>query len=174
MLVGITQRNMTDPPETLNTAEETLGKAISEVRLLSKSLNKEWLQKFELIENLHIEVMRINSAQGLQVSFSHPENLFLSPDEQIILFRILQEALQNALKHSQAQNIEINITDDTPELFIKIIDDGKGFNQATEISAGLGLKNMKHRTQLLGGIIEWGKVGNTGTSVIIKLPYKEN
>src|SRR6266513_5304855 len=52
MLLGITQRNFSNAPETLTIAEETLGKAITELRSLSKSIDKEWLEQFDLIDNL--------------------------------------------------------------------------------------------------------------------------
>ena len=58
MLLGITHRNMTDTPETLTIAEETLGKAINELRSLSKSIDKEWLEQFSLIDNLTTEIKR--------------------------------------------------------------------------------------------------------------------
>ena len=53
MLLGITQRNLENVPDTLLDADNSLGTAISEIRLLSKSLSKDWLQKFDLIYNLH-------------------------------------------------------------------------------------------------------------------------
>ncbi len=69
MLLGITQRNMPNTPDTLMTAEETLGKAINELRSLSKSLTKEWLEQFKLIENLQPEVARINSANEIHIFY---------------------------------------------------------------------------------------------------------
>jgi signal transduction histidine kinase len=173
MLLGVLQRTMKEVPETLNIAEETLGKAIGEVRSLSKSLDKEWLQQFNLIENLQTEVHRINAAKGLQIHFTHCENIFLTTDKQLILFRIIQEALQNAIKHSGAENIYIEIINDNDDLIINVIDNGKGFEDIVNPSAGLGLKNMKHRTTLLGGNIEWSSESNKGVTVIINLSFKE-
>ena len=172
MFLGITQRNLPESPETLNIAEETLGKAINELRALSKSLDKDWLEQFDFIQNLQAEAERINEARYLQISFSHPEKLFLKADEQIILFRIVQEAIQNAIKHAQAKNIQINLSK-TPEIVrVDVIDDGIGFNNSLHTD-GLGMRNMKHRTKLLGGSITWNSIGN-GTSVKIELPFKEN
>lgn len=174
MLIGIALRTLNHAPDTLVTAEETLGNAVKEVRSLSKSLDKEWLQQFNLVENLQTEVNRINTSQILKINLNHPENLSLSADKQIILFRIIQEAIQNAIKHSQADNIDINITDEVSQLIIKIIDNGKGFKDSEHQLKGLGLKNMKHRTQLLGGTIDWKPIPENGTSIIIHLPNKNN
>ena len=171
MLLGITQRNLTNTPETLTIAEETLGKAINELRSLSKSLDKEWLEQFNLIDNLTTEINRINAGLILEIHFSHPGELPLKPEEQIILFRIIQEALQNAIKHSEARNIRIEIETQTENILINITDDGKGFEPIS--NDGLGMRNMKHRTKLLGGNITWNTPAN-GSSITIQLPVKEN
>ena len=171
MLLGITQRNMTNAPLTLNIAEETLGKAIHELRSLSKSLDKEWLEQFDLIENLGTEIKRINAGMVLEIHFSHPGKLPLTVEEQIILFRIIQEALQNAIKHSDAKNIFIEIETIDENIIVNITDDGKGFEPT--FNDGLGMRNMKHRTKLLGGNITWD-TPEKGSSVTIQLPLKKN
>ena len=172
MLLGITQRKMETVPDTLIIADETLGKAISEIRSLSKTLNKEWLEQFNFIENLNTEVNRINAANNLQIHFSYPDILIMKPGEQIILFRIVQEAIQNAIKHADPKNIYINIT--SGELLtVMITNDGGGFNHQSS-PEGMGILNMKHRTQLLGGTIEWKTLDKEGVTVVIKLPFKNN
>jgi len=171
MLLGITQRNFSNAPETLTIAEETLGKAITELRSLSKSLDKEWLEQFDLIDNLTTEIKRINAGLVLEIHFSHPGKLSLTVEEQIILFRIIQEALQNAIKHSEAKNIGIEIETKAENIIIVITDDGKGFEPL--YNNGLGMRNMKQRTKLLGGHITWNKPEN-GSSITIQLPLKEN
>lgn len=169
MLLGVTHRNLTNTPDTLTTAEETLGKAINELRSLSKSLTKEWLEQFDLIENLQAEVTRINSANEVHIFLSSPQNLSLQTDKQIILFRIIQEALQNAVKHAKPKNIAISIAEDSAAITATIKDDGKGFDE-TEEQKGIGLMNMKHRTQLLNGSINWQSNKKDGTLVNIILP----
>lgn len=171
MLLAITQRNMTSKPETLTIAEETLGKAINELRSLSKSLDKEWLEQFDLIDNLTTEIKRINAGLILEIHFSHHGKLPLKAEEQIILFRIIQEALQNAIKHSEAKNIRIEVETQVENITVNITDDGKGFELIS--NDGLGMHNMKHRTKLLGGNITWNTSIN-GSSITIQLPVKEN
>lgn len=167
MLLGITQRNPRASPETLTLAEETLGKAITELRALSKSLDKEWLEQFDLIENLTTEINRINAGKMLSIDFSHSGKLPLTSEKQIILFRIIQEGLQNIIKHAQAKNINLEIKTGDLNLSVHIHDDGKGFS---EISGnGLGIRNMKHRAKLLGGTITWSQP-ETGSSVTIEIP----
>lgn len=169
LLIGLTQRSLSEPPDTLMMADETLAKAIQELRSLSKALNKEWLQQFNFIENLEAEINRINMAKNLQIHLFRPASLSLAPDKQTILFRIVQEVLQNSIKHARAKNIEIKIKEDTGLLTIYIADDGTGFDDAA-VKQSVGILNIKKRTYLLGGTVEWHSSITSGTSVTIQLP----
>lgn len=173
-LISVTQMRLPAPLDTLTTAEETLGKTINELRSISRSLDKEWLRQFNFIENLTTEVNRINALQTLHIGLATPENILLPAEEQLILFRIVQEALQNAVKHSQAEHILIDISHSVSSLVVKITDNGRGFKEESLNSTGLGLKNMKQRTQLLGGTIEWTASPGDGSTVILKLPVKKS
>ena len=171
MLLGITERNMEQIPDTLNTANATLGKAIHELRALSKSLTKEWLEQFDFNENLKNEVARIDSSGVIKVHLSSATELPLRRDEQIILFRIVQEALQNTIKHAHAENLSIIISNVEDELRIIIEDDGVGFVEK-EQPAGIGLMNMKHRMRILGGHINWISSQPKGIQVLIRLKFQ--
>lgn len=172
--IAVTQLNLKDPPNTLQVAEETLQHAINEIRYISKLLNKDWLQQFDFIENMQTEINRINALKTLQLNWTHPEQLLLPPEEQLILFRIVQEALQNSVKHADGARIDIEVSHSVSSLIVSITDDGKGFEENTHKNAGLGLKNMSHRTQLLGGTIEWISSAGKGSKVILKLPAKKS
>ncbi|MEO8173828.1 MAG: ATP-binding protein [Sediminibacterium sp.] len=169
LLIGISQRSLAESPDTLRMADETLGKAIQEIRSLSKVLNREWLQQFNFIENLENEINRINAAKSLEIQLFRPADLSLKAGEQIILFRIVQEILQNSIKHAQAKNIEIDIKEDNESLHINISDDGIGFDETT-ILKSVGILNIKHRTHLLGGTVQWKPSAANGTCVNIQLP----
>lgn len=171
LLIGVAQRSIPDPPDTLTTADETLAKAIQELRSLSKSLNKEWLGQFNFIQNIEAEINRINSARSLHIYLSAPDSLSLEPDEQIILFRIVQEVLQNAIKHAGAKNMYIKIKEETALLSISITDDGAGFEER-ELVKGVGIINIRHRTHLLGGTVQWQSAMSKGTVVLIQIPVK--
>jgi signal transduction histidine kinase len=169
LLIGLTQRALTEPPDTLTMADETLATAIQELRSLSKSLNREWLEQFNFIENLEAEIARINAARIIQIHIARPDMLPLRPNQQIILFRIVQEILQNAIKHSNAKNIDIRIREDGLLLSISVSDDGSGFDEATVLKS-VGILNIKHRSRLLGGTAQWQSAAGSGTRVTIQLP----
>lgn len=170
LLLGITERNLADPPETLITAQDTLGKAVQHLRALSKSLNTEWLNQFNVIENLYAETRRINAANNVQLRIeSNVTNIWLRPEQQIMLFRIIQEAIQNGLNHAAAKVVNITINASEKNLHIAIQDDGKGFDIEQQ-SPGVGIMNMRHRVILLKGSIGWKSVLGEGTNIEIELP----
>jgi signal transduction histidine kinase len=90
----------------------------------------------------------------------------------MVIFRIVQETLNNILKHSKAQNIiaDINYEPDNYKLFIS--DDGTGFDMLTLEAGktGIGLKNMESRAALIGAAFSIKSAGNQGTTVAIHLP----
>jgi len=172
MLLGITERSLSSVPDPLRTAQETLGKAIGELRSLSKTLNKEWLHQFNLIQNLETEIERVNSAHVLKLELhANVKQLPLSPEGQVMLFRIIQEALHNGIKHATAKSIRISI-ELSNAIKVSIADDGSGIQNSNGEFQGVGIMNMKHRTTLLGGTIEWHSDKNSGTEVRIELPVQ--
>lgn len=174
LLLNIGTMELQNVPDAITTAEQTVSKAIQDLRSLSKSLNKEWLHQFNLIENLEAEKERINTTRNIQLTLdSEYHKLPLEPEAQVMLFRVVQEALQNSIRHASPQHISIEIknTDNYFELNIK--DDGKGFNIESVKKESLGLRNMEHRVQLLGGNISWQTEADKGTLITIKIPVKE-
>jgi len=172
MLLGTAERSLIYVPDPLKTAQETLAKAIGELRALSRSLNREWLHQFNLIENLENEVARANSAHIVQIQLhSSVKSLPLAPEAQVMLFRIIQEAMNNCIKHANATHVGINI--ELSELIsVTIIDDGTGFQVGKHGQRGVGILNMQHRTSLLKGSIAWKTGESGGTEITITLPIQ--
>ena len=171
MLIGLTERELQNPPDTLLTANATLGQAINEIRSLAKSLDKEWLERFSFAENIQTLIERINAGQKVEVEYVQNIELPLRSDEQIILFRIVQEAIQNAVKHAYPTHMRIAVGQEGKKYFITVSDDGRGFDTAT-VTHSMGLANMQHRTKLLMGTILFNSIPGTGTTVSIRLPVK--
>ena len=103
---------------------------------------------------------------------SLPEDLFLESEKQIILFRIIQEAMQNALKHANPQQIGIRLWIENSLLFATISDDGTGLPDFNK--EGQGFTNMKQRTASLLGTISWIPANPKGCLVSIKIPVNTN
>jgi len=172
MLVAVVQRTVPAPNETLDVIEETLARAIADLRALSKSLNREWLQKFSLIENLTAEANRVNATNSLTMTLNHADEIDLPAEHQLVLFRIVQESFQNALKHAEPTRIDIDVRQQDGMLEVQIKDDGKGFDTSDLSTQGVGMLNIKNRSQLLGGRAQWTSFA-TGTSVVIQIPTQQ-
>jgi len=140
------------------------------LRSLSKSLDKDWLEQFDFIQNLKTQINRINAGNEINASLNGDEALDLPSAERIILFRIVQEAIQNAVKHGNCKNISISIKKSIEEAIeIVVRDDGKGFN-ADSIGKGMGLSNMQRRASILNGFTSYESAEGKGTTVLITIP----
>jgi signal transduction histidine kinase len=169
ILLGLTERAMEKPPATLLTANATICQAIGELRSLSKSLDKDWLQRFSFADNLQAEINRINTSEALCAELTNDIQIELNSEEQIILFRIVQEAIQNSIKHGNPTRVSISLTKKEKGTLIIVKDNGHGFD-TSEISNGMGLSNMKQRVDILKGTISWDSIPGEGTCVTIFLP----
>jgi signal transduction histidine kinase len=175
LLLNIGASELEYVPDAFKTAEQTVGKAIQDLRDLSKTLNNEWLNRFNLIENLETEKARINAARKIKVEVSNQYEIMpLQPEAQLMLFRIVQEALQNSIKHAAPENINIIIKNSDGLFELIIQDDGRGFDYTTAKIESIGLRNMEHRTHLLGGKISWQTANHQGTCITIKIPLEES
>ena len=171
ILLVITERSLAEVPQSLGTAITTLSTAIQDLRDLSKALNNEWLQRFNLVDNLMLEAERINVSRTVTVTVeASVKELPLKPEAQVMLFRVIQEALQNGIKHSEASCIGITLDREDPQILISIKDNGKGLVMETAEGNGVGLINMKNRTRLLSGTIDWQSPAGGGTNVLISIP----
>lgn len=168
LLIGVAGRDAATSPESLRMADDTISKAIYELRNLSKSLNTEWLEKFSFIENMDAEAVRINASGDLQVSLSYPMTLNLTSEKQMMLFRMAQEAMQNAIKHGKASQIRINVIEAERGIEMVVDDNGKGFDAGDPKKQGIGMTNIQHRAQLMGGVASWRST-DKGTRLFIQL-----
>lgn len=168
MLMGVTERKLGYVPDTLLTANATLAKAIQELRSLSRSLDREWLEQFDFLENLQSEVTRINSGEIIQASIDCRTAIAMKPEAQIILFRIVQEAMQNAIRHAEPSRLSIAISNGQT-LEVKVMNDGKPLPLSFH---GMGTTNMQQRARLFGGTVHWQSADNQ-TIVTISLPLNQ-
>ena len=173
MLLGITERGLPEVPETLRIAMATVGQAIGELRSFSKSLSPDWLNQFDLLENLRNELDRLSASGQLQGELdTNIAELPMAPQQQVLLFRVLQEAMQNAIKHSEAFVIRISVQSTGDDITLVVKDDGIGFDPNLRETKGIGMMNMLHRVGLLSGTIRWEAGDGSGTKVTIWLPLK--
>ena len=94
----------------------------------------------------------------------------LPADVETALYRIVQEALTNVVKHAQAQHVSIVLTRKQGSVLVMIEDDGRGFDPAKPSAEGLGLQGMRERVELLDGSFQVETAPRTGTTLIVELP----
>ena len=169
MLMGVTEIKLPLVPDTLVTANATLSKAIMEIRSLSRSLDKEWLEGFNFLDNLQSEIDRINAGEKIKASIESTTAITMKAEEQIILFRIVQEAIQNAIRHANPTELNIMIACRNELLEVNVANNG---TPMPENFHGMGTNNMRHRVKLFGGTVHWITVQD-GTIVSICLPLKK-
>jgi signal transduction histidine kinase len=171
LLIGTAERKMPHVGNTLQQADQTLSKTIHELRALSKSLNRQWLEQFNFFENLQDETHRINASGTLTMTVAHSGELTLSKEHQLILFRMVQEAFQNSVKHGAATHIHVKAEQQETKLAITIDDNGKGFDVNDSSKQGFGIFSLKHRVSLIGGAVQW-RSDEKGTRVTIEIPHQ--
>jgi len=155
---------------------QTIETTIQAVRQLAKTLDRGTVRQFGLGESLGLELERIGQTGRYQTHLQVIGQAYdLGDEAEIILFRMAQESLNNALKHARARTLTITV-DYQPTVFVlTIADDGRGFDLVESANrqagaSGSGMRNLHQRAQLLGGACLVSSQPGKGTSVEIKLP----
>ncbi len=136
--------------------DNTLSDTIDQVRLLSHSLNTDHLEKQGLVYAIEKEVDRLSKLKRLKVQWTTDGNEPpFDKGRRIMVFRMMQEVLNNALKHSGAKNIHISMNN-TNGFRLEIKDDGRGFDKEKALAdgKGSGLHNLAKRAKLSGLALE--------------------
>lgn len=157
-------------PEKQQEGKETINQVISEVRALSKNLNLDWVDSLTIEEFIEQQLQKIESTGFCKTSFQHSIELGeLSKDQKLVLIRVIQEVLNNAMKHASPEEIKVKIWKDGETRTIQIKDNGKGFDTSIE-SSGSGMYNLKKRMETIGGDFSiTSSIGN-GTLIHLLLP----
>jgi len=156
----------------INDTKNLVSKAINDLRDLSRSLHGDKIAELGLQESIANELKILQNTGQYQTHFSFTGDPYkLAPQQEIVLFRIVQEAMNNAIKHAKAKNINIAMQYQPGIFNLIITDDGIGFN-ATDLQApetGIGLKSMHNRAALIGGTFTIISTPNNGTIINIEL-----
>lgn len=157
----------------INDTKQLVSKAINDLRDLSSSLNGDKIADLGLRDAIENELKIIfNTGQFATELKITGEYYKLAPQNEMVIFRIVQESLNNAIKHSKAKQITVQIDYNKAFCKIAVVDDGKGFDalQLEATKTGVGLHNMKSRATLIGAHFSIDASINNGTKVFIELP----
>jgi len=173
--INIIRESKLYQPDLLDDLNDNLRKAMSDLRDLSSSLNSERLRNRIIHEAIMDEAERINRTGLIQATVD-VEGIFkdMHPQKKLILYRIVQESLQNCLKHAVATQINIVCQYRSEDMIIQIDDNGIGFDPEAVIATGKGqgLINMRTRVHLTGGNHIIKSVLQKGTQITLTIPYE--
>ncbi|MBC7439874.1 MAG: tetratricopeptide repeat protein [Flavobacterium sp.] len=174
-LDSINASNDTDAVQKRNSLLNELKIIEQDIREISHDLNRE---KLVLINNfvsiVHNLLEEQKALHTSRVNYTIDENINwdkVGNTTKINMFRILQEGLQNINKYANAKEIMVAIKGDDENVYLKIEDDGIGFDVSKK-SKGIGMQNMISRTKESEGIIDINSIKNKGTKITITIPLK--
>jgi len=166
-------------PTRINDTKEMLDETIGSVRRISRDLMPSTLEKFGLAHALKELCERFQTTSQLAIHYhEHGEIKAIEAKRSLMIFRIIQELLNNAIKHAKASSISITIySADTLQIVVE--DDGIGFDfeekhSSKTIEKGLGLFNIDNRARLLGATIEFEKERKKGACITLTVPYEKS
>lgn len=150
-----------------------IGETINELSDLSHSMSSEIILNNGIVKALDYEKSQLEKSGLFNIHFTTTGNqVYLDNNTELVLFRIVQEVLNNIVKHAAASAITMHLHYDEVYLSIEINDNGRGFD-LNKKTPGTGLQNIHKRTLLLNGKLEINSFENTGTEVKIKIPLHE-
>ncbi|OFX26455.1 MAG: hypothetical protein A2041_00505 [Bacteroidetes bacterium GWA2_31_9b] len=157
--------------QTIQKLEETIDEAIQSVQEISNNLSPHILKNFGLKVAIESFLKKITDASLIKFTIGSNFEKRVSENIEIILYRVTVELINNTIKHSNANTIQIKLLQKENNLFLHYTDDGIGFNinETLNKSTGMGLSNIYSRIRSLDGDIVMDSSKNRGLSVKIRI-----
>jgi signal transduction histidine kinase len=174
-MLSIELEQLQDDPSELQKRVQELQKRISEisndVQALSHDLHSSKLEYLGVAVTMKSWCKEFSERQKLEIDFRSDVPSVLPLEVGLSLFRVLQEALNNAMKHSAARRVEVQLREDSGEIHLVISDMGRGFDvEAALQGKGLGLTSMQERVRLVNGTIAIDSKPMGGTTIRVRVP----
>lgn len=157
--------------QKITDAHELTGQVINSIRQMSHTLDTGFVARLGLPEAIkyQLELVQKTGEYTATLDVQGAEQK-TDPQKELILFRMVQESLNNIIKHAKASEIKVVLEYSTEQLSITISDNGAGFEQSAGKSDGIGLQNMHNRAKLIGAELNIQSELNKGTNTTILLP----
>jgi signal transduction histidine kinase len=159
----------------INKAALLLERASSDVRRISHNMMPGILTKLGLDEALEDLVESINDTPDINavLNIENEEEKRLPENSEIMIYRVLQEMVNNTLKYAEASKVILEVNYDEDSLSIQYTDNGKGFDVEEKLkSKSIGLTSIQSRIDFLGGKLNINSKSSRGTSYFITIPVK--
>ena len=160
--------------QKVSESKQLLTKAIKDLRNLAHSLHSDHIVDIGLLNAIEKSLQIIDKSGTCNTYFTTEGNYDkIDPQKELILFRIVQESINNILRHAQAKTMVVKLVYAAEKLTLIISDDGNGFDIApNKENIGLGIKNMHNRANLIGADFKIESSPGKGTTILVSLPYK--
>ena len=174
------QRPLLDSVPELSTCigaiRERAAQIATDVQTMSHELHSSKLEYLGLFAAVKGFCKEFGEQQKVEVEFSSRDlPTPLSPEIALCLFRVLQEALHNAAKHSGVRHFEVQLSGTSEEIFLTVSDPGGGFDSDAAIKGeGLGLTSMRERLKLVNGQLSIDSQPKHGTTIQARVPFRSN
>ena len=156
-------------PQSVDEMRRMLDTAIASVRRISSELRPQILDELGFGDAVTWQIREFARHSGLQLHMHLPaQDLVRDPALATALFRIVQEALNNVVRHAQAANVWVDLQSNETDLILRVRDDGKGM-AITSGYSGMGLSSMRERARGVGGRLEIDSAPGEGCSVTLRL-----
>ena len=165
--------------EKIVDSKKLVSKAIQDLRDLSKSMNTDNIEAMGLVRAIEYELEMIRKT-GFKTELNVQGSVTrLEPQKELILFRIIQEVLNNIMKHADATTIDTRLDFNVNEIRILVKDNGKGFdlslfNESDNSTVGLGIRNMHNRARLINASFHINSNPGEGTEVTLIVPVNNH
>lgn len=161
------------PPRLKEELAETKGlanQAMGELLQLARQLRPTALDDHGLVPAIEEQLRRFKAQYGIEASLSTEGELAdLGNDQQLVLYRVTQEALNNIARHASASNVAVQIARSDGTVALEVADDGSGFAVGDE-RGGLGLDGMAERARMVDGQFEVDAAPGRGTTLRLRVP----
>jgi two-component system sensor histidine kinase UhpB len=155
--------------EEIGETKRVVRQALDEVRRISSDLRPEMLEHLGLISALTELVTAFQRRSGIRVDREFgPQVTGLSPEAELAIYRIAQEALTNVARHSHARRVTISLHQGPGRVALRIVDDGRGFHNGADEHGGL--RSMRERAVLLDGALAINSAPGGGIDVRLEIP----
>ncbi len=159
--------------EVINEAVSMIDNSCKQVRAISHNLVPPSLKDFNLIEAINNYCDNMNGTHKAEISFQQiGDSIDLHKKVEVNIFRIIQELVTNAIKHSEAKIIDVQISNLNDTLLVTVEDNGKGYEIKDDTQTGIGLNNIKSRVEYLNANLDIITSEN-GTSNTIEIDLKK-
>jgi len=153
-------------------AARLVGETHERLRLLARGLRPPSLDQVGLSATLAAHCRDFASRTQLEIAFASTGEPRLSGGAEIALYRAVQEALTNVARHAEAREVTVELSAAGGEAFVRVVDDGRGYEPAQGTPGGVGLRGMRERLELLGGRLIIASASGGGTELTAWVPLE--